>query len=212
MDLSVTKRQQEPLMMKAIEASIMTNDLPREQNIATIFKEYKARLTNFIAKRVGPKEDVEDILQDVFYSLSKVDLIEKPIEQMSSWLYSVANNRIIDKSRKHKEVEIPYITTQDNDELFLTEITDLLSDEYSSPEIEYLRSLVWTELDTALSELPDEQRSVFELTELEGFSFKEISEATNIPVNTLLSRKRYAVLHLRERMRNLYEELLDKDS
>lgn len=143
-----------------------------------------------------------------FYQLSKIDLIERPIEQISAWLYSVANNQIIDRSRKHKEVEMPYMKTNDDEDLFLSEVTSLLLDEDASPETEYLRSLVWEELEAALEELPEEQRKVFELTELEGFSFKEISEATGVAVNTLISRKRYAVLHLRERLDDLYRELL----
>jgi RNA polymerase sigma factor (sigma-70 family) len=188
----------------------MIIEAPQEQqSVSDIFKKYRNQLKNYINKRVLSKEDGEDILQNVFYQLSKIDLIEKPIEQISAWLYSVANNQIIDRSRKHKEVEMPYVKTKENDELFLSEITSLLMDEDSSPETEYLRSLVWIELEDALSELPIEQREVFELTELEGFSFKEISEETGITVNTLISRKRYAVLHLRERLKDLYYELLE---
>ena len=102
---------------------------------------------------------------------------------------------------------MPYVTDEEDNVLFLSEITEtiLASD---SPETEYLRTLVWGELEAALSELPEEQRSVFELTEIEGFSFKEISEATGLGVNTLISRKRYAVLHLRKRLFDLYEDLL----
>lgn len=188
----------------------MTNDLSKKTpNVADIFNKYRSQLKNYISRRVSSREDGEDILQNVFYQLSKIDLVERPIEQVSAWLYSVANNQIIDRSRKHKEEEMPYITTNDGDELFLTEVTSLLMDDDSSPETEYLRSLVWSELELALSELPAEQRSVFELTELEGFSFKEIAEETGITVNTLISRKRYAVLHLRNRLVNLYKELLE---
>lgn len=178
-------------------------------NIPDIFNKYRGQLKNYISKRVLSKEDGEDILQNVFYQLSKIDLVEKPIEHISAWLYSVANNQIIDRSRKHKEVEMPYIK-DDDDESFLNEIPYLLVDDSSSPDKEYLRSLVWDELEIALSELPTEQREVFELTEMEGFSFKEISEATGITVNTLISRKRYTVLHLRERLRDLYHELLEE--
>ncbi len=188
----------------------MTADLQKEQqSVSDIFKKYRSQLKNYISKRVMSKEDGEDILQNVFYQLSKIDLIEKPIEQVSAWLYSVANNQIIDRSRKHREVEMPYVKTQDDDELFLSEVTSLLMDEDASPETEYLRTLVWDELEAALSELPPEQREVFDLTEMDGFSFKEIAETMDIPVNTLISRKRYAVLHLRERLRTLYEELLE---
>ncbi len=179
------------------------------ESVSDIFNKYRVQLKNYISKRVFSKEDGEDILQNVFYQLSKIDPVEKPIEHISAWLYSVANNQIIDRSRKHKEVEMPHIKDED-DESFLEEIPYLLADDNNSPETKYLRSLVWKELETALSELPDEQREVFELTELEDFSFREISEATGITVNTLISRKRYAVLHLRERMKTLYHELLEK--
>jgi len=187
----------------------MTNELSKQDTVADIFNKYKSRLKNFIAKRVLSKEDGEDILQNVFYQLLKIDLIERPIEQMSAWLYSVANNQIIDRSRKHREVEMPFISNKNDDESFMVEITSLLFDEDSSPETEYIRTLVWDELEIALSELPAEQREAFELTEMEGLSFKEISENTGITVNTLISRKRYAVLHLRERLHDLYYDLLD---
>lgn len=182
--------------------------MPQKQSVADIFTKYRLQLRNYISKRGLSKEDGEDILQNVFYQLSKVDLVEKPIEQISAWLYSVTNNQIIDRSRKRREVEMPRVTTNDNEDLFLSEVSSLLLDEDASPETVLLRSLIWDELDTALSEIPVEQREIFELTELEGFSFKEISEATDIAINTLISRKRYAVLHLRERLRNLYDELL----
>ncbi|GAB6010786.1 RNA polymerase sigma factor [Viscerimonas tarda] len=186
----------------------MTENLLAEQNVSDIFKKYRGQLKGYIAKHVISKEDGEDILQNVFYRLAKIDLIENPIEQMSSWLYSVAHNLIVDNSRKRKEEAMPVIANEDEDGRFLAEVTDLLFDNDNSPEMEYMRSLVWDELETALSELPAEQRNVFELTELEGFSFKEIAEATGITVNTLISRKRYAVLHLRERLKDLYEELI----
>ncbi|WP_029905679.1 RNA polymerase sigma factor [Prevotella sp. 10(H)] len=189
----------------------MTDNIANEHNVSDIFTKYRAQLKNYIAKRVISKEDGEDILQNVFYQLSKIDLIEKPIEQISAWLYSVANNQIIDRSRKHKEEEMKTVTNEKGEEMFLAEITGLLLDESSSPEKEYLRSLVWDELEVALAELPEEQRQVFELTELEGFSFKEISEATGVTVNTLISRKRYAVLHLRDRLKGLYNDLIGDD-
>ncbi|MDR1882494.1 MAG: RNA polymerase sigma factor [Prevotella sp.] len=185
----------------------MTANLPEEQNVSDIFKKYRVQLKNYIARRVLSKEDGEDILQNVFYRLARIDLVEKPIEQISAWLYTVANNQIIDRSRKRKEVEMKTVVSDNGEELFLAEVTGLLLDEDSSPETEYIRSLVWDELEIALSELPEEQRRVFELTELEGFSFKEIAEVSGITVNTLISRKRYAVLHLRERLNDLYHEL-----
>lgn len=190
----------------------MKSDFPENtKGVADIFKQYQAQLKGFISKRVPSKEDCEDILQDVFYQLSKADLTENPIQQMSGWLYSVARNRITDKYRKKKEVEMPYFTDGESDDIsFITEMSDLLVDGNSSPETEYLKSLVWDELNIALTELPEEQRTVFELTELQGFSFKEISESTGITVNTLISRKRYAVLYLRERLADLYDDFLSE--
>lgn len=186
---------------------VNTNE-PMSQNISDIFNKYKLQLRGFIAKRVPSKEDCEDILQNVFYQLAKTDLEANPIEHVSGWLYTVARNQITDRSRKQKEVLTPNVQDGGDEDSFVKEISEILFDEDSSPDILYLRSLVWEELENALSELPDEQRNVFELTELEGISFKEISESTGIPVNTLISRKRYAVLHLRERLSDLYNELL----
>ena len=193
----------------------MTNDesCPQErkdQKVSDIFKKYHSQLRGFISKRVSSKEDSEDILQDVFYRLSRIDFDKDPIQQMSSWLYSVARNLIIDKSRKHVEEEMPYLSDED-DGAFIQDLTLAIMDDDSSPETDYLRSLIWEELEIALSELPAEQRSVFDLTELQGFSFKEISASTGITVNTLISRKRYAILHLRQRLSTLYKELLGVD-
>lgn len=183
------------------------SDSDRNKFVADTYEKYQSPLRNFIARRVPSKEDCEDVLQNVFYQLMKVDTDENPIEQISAWLYSVARNQIIDRSRKHKEEEMPYITSNDGETVFIKELTEtILSSD--SPETELIKTLIWEELEIALDELPDEQRNVFELTEIDGVSFKEISEATGIGVNTLISRKRYAVLHLRKRLYDLYEELL----
>ncbi|MDL2322967.1 RNA polymerase sigma factor [Bacteroidales bacterium OttesenSCG-928-A17] len=175
--------------------------------IPAVYEEYKDELRGFISKRVDLKEDMEDILQNVFYSLVNLDLAENPIEHISAWLYRVTRNQITDYYRKKKEEALP-IYDEEEDEQFLKDILNFLSDPEDSPETQFLRSLVWVELEKALEELPAEQRSVFELTELEGFSNKEISESIGIPVNTLLSRKRYAILHLRERLVGFYAELV----
>ncbi len=186
----------------------MSSNLSDALNVSEIFNKYQAQLRGFISKRVVSKEDSEDILQNVFYQLTKVDPLVNPINQVSGWLYAVARNQIADWGRRQKNEEMPTISkSEEND--FLTEVTEVLLADDSSPETSYLRSMVWKELDTALNELPELQREIFELTELQGFSFKEISESTGIPINTLLSRKRYAVLYLREKLKNLYEDLLD---
>lgn len=189
----------------------LNKTLPNEERsvrIADIFKKYQAQLRGFIARRVSSKEDSEDILQNVFYQFMKNDQADNPIEQISAWLYSVARNQIIDRSRKHREEGMPYLSGYDEDGTFLKELSELMPDEDQSPEMDYLRAMVWEELENALLELPDEQRTVFELTELEGVPFKEIAESTGIPVNTLISRKRYAVLFLRKRLSSLYDEIL----
>lgn len=186
-----------------------SESLKHSSEISTVYREYKDELEGYISKRIDFKEDVEDILQNVFYNLSGIDLIENPIEHISSWLYSVAQNQITDFYRKKKEERMPSFSDDESSEDDLVNsIFELLSDPDDNPETKYIQSLVWIELEAALSRLPAEQRTVFELTELEGFSFKEISETTGISVNTLLSRKRYAILYLREQLRDLYIELL----
>lgn len=176
--------------------------------IADIFRTYQARLRSFISRRVPSREDCEDILQDVFYQLLCTDREETPIEQVSAWLYAVARNRMIDHGRKQMEIPFSSFEKEAKDTSFVDEVADLFSGNVLSPEIDYFRSLVEEELGKALQELPVEQRSIFVLTELEGFSFKEIAASTGLPLNTLLSRKRYAVVHLRKRLAALYEEWL----
>ena len=193
--------------MKKISTNTSTG-AERDIRIADIFRKYQAQLKGFIAKRVSSKEDCEDILQNVFYQFMKSDKEDNPIEQIASWLYSVARNQIIDRSRKHREEEMPYLSNNEDDGTFLRELSELMPDEDQSPEMDFIRSTVWEELENALLELPGEQRSVFELTELEGIPFKEIAESTGIPVNTLISRKRYAILFLRKRLYSLYEDIL----
>ncbi len=178
-------------------------------NISEIIQDYGSRLKGFIRKRVNSGEDADDILQEVYYQLVEADRLFKPIDQMAAWLFTVARNRITDLYRKKKTESLPeYRNDFDEDNLF-AELSELMFDNGSTPETDYLRSLVWTELEKALAELPEPQRRVFELTEMKGLSFKEISEQTGEPVNTLLSRKRYAILYLRERLQLIYEELIN---
>ncbi len=193
----------------------MSNTAPhaehlREKHLTEVFRKYRSQLSGYIAARVPSKEDCEDILQDVFYRLARMDPEEKPVEHVSGWLYSVTRNLIIDKRRKRREEELTYQSGTEEDDSFIGELAVWLPDEDASPETEFIRTMVWEELETALAELPEEQRAVFELTELQGFSFKEIADSVQLPVNTLISRKRYAVLHLRKRLARLYEELLYK--
>ena len=180
---------------------------PAPADVSSIYESHRSELKGFISKRVDSKEEAEDILQNVFYSLSRIDLIENPIEHITAWLYSVARNQIIDRSRKHREEPMPVLHGDDDDD-FSADLSTIIAATDSDPEKDYLRQVMWDELAVALDELPSEQRTVFELTELQGVSFREISESTGIPVNTLLSRKRYAVLHLRERLAEIYENLV----
>ena len=173
------------------------------QSVSELVKHYQAQLKNFIRKRVDTNEDAEDILQEVFYQLAKADSLIRPVENISAWLYAVARNKITDWFRGKKSIdELP-------EDDVMEEITDFLFSEGSSVEDNYLRKLIWQEIEAALAELPVEQRDAFELTEFEGFSFKELSESTGVGVNTLISRKRYAVLHLRERLADLYRNLIN---
>ena len=183
-------------------------------SVEKLIVEYQPRLKSFIRKWVDNKEDAEDILQDVFYRFIKTaGNAMNPIEHIASWLYRVARNTIINHSVKKREEQLfVYSDDEDGDEI-LKDLSDTLfggEATSDSPEREYLRSLVRTELEAALAELPPEQREIFELTELDGIPVKEISKTTGIPVNTLLSRKHYAVLHLRERLAELYADILEE--
>lgn len=172
-----------------------------------IFNRYSSALKGFISKQLSSESESEDILHDIFYRFIITDGEDESIGNVSSWLYRVARNLIIDRSRKTTETRMPYISKSDKDEILEIPISYLLSDNGSSPEDELLSLIIKDELNTALSELPAAQRNVFELHELQGISFKEISEATNIPINTLISQKRYAILHLRSKLEKLYNEL-----
>ena len=167
------------------------------------FRFERKRLLDFIRRRVRTEEDAEDILQDVFYQLAAGYSVTEPIEKLTSWLFTVARNKIIDWYRKKKTESLPADLDNESAPVNLEQI---LFDRTLTPDEVYARSLVWTQLADALDELPDEQRAVFVMHELEGKSFKEIAESTGEPVNTLLSRKRYAVLYLREQLQELYDE------
>lgn len=169
--------------------------------------EYSKRLQAFIRKRVKRLDEAEDILQDVFLKLAETDQLMKPIDELGSWLFAVTRNRITDSYRKKRTDSLP--ETAEDDEEFMDAIGRLLFDDRNTPESEYIREVFWIELKEALAQLPDKQREVFELTELEGFSFKELAEQMQVPVNTLISRKHYAVLHLRRWFRDFYAEFFE---
>jgi RNA polymerase sigma factor (sigma-70 family) len=175
-----------------------------------VFAKYRRRLENFIRPRVPTAEDAEDILQEIFYQFTRMDSIAAPVEQTAAWLYRVARNMISNWRTKKRDAPYP-VEYDDEGDFVFQEFADLLFDAEVTPETEYLRVLVWEEIGAALAELPTEQRYIFEQTELLGIPVKEISRITNVPVNTLLSRKHYAVLRLRKRLRELYRELLGTD-
>lgn len=176
----------------------------RGKHITEVINTYSKRLMGFIRKRVSSEADAEDILQDVFYQFIGNTT---PIEQLTSWLFTVTRNKITDKQRKKKPELLEDLYVSHDDEGF--EWSDLFFDDKNNPESEYMRSLFWDALYTALNELPAPQREAFILNEIEGIPFKEIAEQTGDTVNTLISRKRYAVLHLRERLGSLKNELLN---
>jgi RNA polymerase sigma factor (sigma-70 family) len=178
---------------------------------ADAFKTYGERIAHFIRKRVSSAEDAEDILSEVFYQLSRMDNLAKPVEQVSAWLYRVARNRIINWYAKKKAEPLPISSDNEDDEIFADFAEVLFSDD-STPETEYLRSLLWAEIETALAELPPEQREIFEQTEFLDLPVKEISKITGTPINTLLSRKHYAVLRLRGRLKHLYSDIVEKSN
>jgi RNA polymerase sigma factor (sigma-70 family) len=173
----------------------------------TVEKERK-RLLDFIRKRVPTQEDAEDILQDVFYELVNTYRLMKPVEQIASWLFTVARNKITDKYRKKKpDLLEDHFAVRHGDDGDRLDISDFLPANSNSPETEMMREAITEGLMAALDELPKEQRDVFIMHEIEDKSFQEISEITGANVNTLLSRKRYAVLFLREKLQNLYQDL-----
>jgi len=157
----------------------------------------------FIRKRVNNEADAEDILQDVFYQLLGN---KEPIDQITAWLFTVARNKIIDRNRKKRPLSLEGLFS-DEDEADMNEWMDILLDDSNNPETVYLRNLFRETLKEALEELPVEQKQAFVLNEIDGIPFKKISADTGIPVNTLISRKRYAVLYLRTRLADLHEAL-----
>jgi RNA polymerase sigma factor (sigma-70 family) len=186
-------------------ASLGQMALEQDQRISEVVKREQSRLHNFIRRRVPDPRDAEDILQDVFYKLVEANRLLMPIEHVTGWLFRVARNRITDLFRKRRpESFSDTAVANEDDELLWLE--DLLPSPDAGPEALYARNVLLEELELALDELPEEQREVFVAHELEGRSFKEMAAETGVSVNTLLSRKRYAVLHLRERLQSIYDE------
>src|SRR3954468_9895674 len=186
-------------------ASLEHMALESDQRISEVVKREQSRLRNFIRRRVPDPRDAEDILQEVFYELVEANRLLMPIDHVTGWLFRVARNRITDLFRKKKPESFSNAAAT-NDEGELLQVEDLLPSPDAGPEALYMRQALVEELELALDELPEEQRAVFVAHEIEGRSFKEMSESTGVSVNTLLSRKRYAIRHLRERLQDIYDE------
>jgi len=186
-------------------ASLERMALEQDQRISEVVKRERSRLGNFIRRRVPDPRDAEDILQEVFYELVEANRLLMPIDHVTGWLFRVARNRITDLFRKKQPESFSDAGVQDDDGELLR-LEDLLPSPDAGPDALYARSVLLDELEAALDELPEEQREVIVAHELEGHSFKEIAAETGVSVNTLLSRKRYAVLYLRERLQSIYDE------
>jgi len=188
------------LSIEAIDR--MTGD--QDRRISEAVEQQRRRLRNFIRSRVPDPTDAEDILQDVFYELVAAYRLAKPIEQLGAWLFRVARNRIIDRFRKQKPEASSFVVRADAEDT--PSLEDLLPSSDAGPEDAFVRGVLMDEIGEALAELPPEQREVFIANEIEGRTFAEIAGETGTSINTLLSRKRYAVLHLRRHLRDIYEE------
>jgi RNA polymerase sigma factor (sigma-70 family) len=185
----------------SLEPSMNRMALEQDQHISEVVKQEQSRLRNFIRRRVPDPLDAEDILQDVFYRLVEANRLLMPIEHVTGWLFRVARNRITDLFRKKGPENFSEIDSPNEE--------DLLPSPDAGPDALYARTVLLHELERAVAELPKEQREVFVAHEFDGRSFKELSAQTGVSVNTLLSRKRYAVLHLRERLQRVYDEFTE---
>ena len=192
-----------------MDAALLTPMRPeQDQQISATVRREQSRLQSFIRRRVPDPRDAEDILQDVFYRLVEANRLLMPIEHVTGWLYRVARNAITDLFRRQRPVSLSdaVLTDDDDDRLLLDELWSTPED---GPEALYVRELLLEELERAIDELPEEQRAVFVTHELQGRSFKEMADATGVSMSTLLSRKRYAVLRLRQRLQSSYDEFLE---
>ena len=192
-------------MKDALSIELMIEE--QHDRISAAIAREQSRLRNFIRKQVVDESDAEDILQEVFYELVQAYRLMRPVEQVGAWLFRVARNRITDLFRKRRAGPLrdnPIKEAEDGEQLFLE---DLLPSPDAGPEAAYAREVLLEELDAALDELPEDQREVFIAHEIEGQSFNDLAAATGLNVNTLISRKHYAVLHLRRRLRDIYDEI-----
>jgi len=191
--------------LEAISSERMS--LEQDRRISEVVQRERSRLGNFIRRRVADPRDAEDILQDVFYELVEANRLLMPIESVTGWLFRVARNRITDLFRKKKPESFSQMAVAGEEgETLELQFEDLLPSPEAGPDALYARSVLMDEIELALEELPEEQREAFVGHEFEGRSFKEMAAENGVSVNTMLSRKRYAVLHLRERLQKIYDE------
>jgi RNA polymerase sigma factor (sigma-70 family) len=195
-----------------MEEALNIPRLTAEQNrqISDVVYRERIRLRNFVRKRVPDAGDAEDILQDVLYELVQAYRLMQPIEHAGAWLYRVARNRIVDFFRKKRLAALGDALAESADDEGVLTLEDLLPSPDAGPEAAYARRVLLQELNAALDELPEEQRDVFIAHQIEGRSFKELAGETGVGLNTLLSRKRYAVLYLRRRLQAIYNEYLNQ--
>jgi len=190
-----------------LSASVPATMNGQDERISEVVARERNRLRSFIRRRVPDAGDAEDILQEVFYELIAATRLLQPIEQVSAWLFRVARNRIIDRFRKNRETLGQIDATPELEQQEADNLEQMLPSADAGPEALFARRMLLEELDAALDELPAVQREVFIAHELEGKSFRELAQQTGLSINTLLARKRYAVLHLRERLQDIYEEI-----
>jgi RNA polymerase sigma factor (sigma-70 family) len=188
----------------------MTGSRPPEAGSRAFLQSCGKRLRAFVRKRLPSGYEADDLVQDVLYQYVRINTLMQPVEQAMAWMFKVARNEIIDRSRKKSELQLPDGGGNDGNWMPNDDLAGIMFAETPGPEEEYLAKLFWEELEEALSEIPPAQREAFEKTELQGYSFRRLSEESGTPVNTLLSRKRGAVLHLRERLREAYAELAER--
>lgn len=185
----------------------MKAGIAKESPLVSALNACRSRLTAFIRGRTAVRDDADDVLQEITWQLIKV---EQPVENIAAWLFRAARNELTDRARKKRELSLSaFFTANEDGDFPEDELAETLFGVAQTPEDDYLKSLLWEELDNALSELPPAQREVFERTELEGLSYKELAEETGDSVQALLSRKHKAVLYLRTRLRSVYDELTE---
>lgn len=193
-------------VVQIVEQSAMARD-----NLDKIIKEQTPRLRSFVRSKVGNNDDADDIVQDTLYQfMHSIRIMDNPVRHLTSWLYTVAHNLVINHGKKRREASMPYSSLSEDTD-FMGDLSEIMvASDDDGPDILVLRAMVWDELHKALSELPKEQREAVEMTEIQGLSVKEAAEKMGVPVNTFLSRKHYATVHIRARLRDLYEELVGR--